>query len=162
MNLHRARYAIGLLVLLGHFSAIGTYLYLVSAKFPQPEITMFLDGVAALTPFTLLYATVFYRYVVANPTASQAAVQAPMGWGPFLIQFFLVAMFIVALHVVMLFGFNNIASFGGLNNIPMALAGVDSVFAVFVSMTFSTLFPLEWEASRTKRPDQAAKPDPVT
>jgi len=149
MNLHRARYAIGLLVLIGHFTSIAFYVWSVSQTFPEPDLTMFLDGVAALLPFTLLYATVFYRYVVANPTASKNAINTPMGWAPFLVQFSIVALFIGALHLVIGYGFSNLASFGGLNNIPMAVAGVDSVFAVFVSMTFSTLFPLEWEASKT-------------
>lgn len=147
MNIHKARYFIGLLVLIGHFTSIGYYIYLVQARFPDPELAMFLDGVAALLPFTLLYATVFYRYVVANPTASKAASSQPMGWAPFLVQFAVVAMFIAAIHLVLRWGFADITRFGGVQNIGTAIAGVDSVFAVFVSMTFSTLFPLEWEAS---------------
>jgi hypothetical protein len=109
-----------------------------------------MGGVTAIIPFTLLYASVFYHYVVSNPTGSAEAKSTPVDRGPFIIQVSMISFFVICLIGAMLIAFANRSEIGGIENIPVILGGVDTLFAVFVSMTFSTLFPLEWETAKAK------------
>ncbi|MEJ6388935.1 hypothetical protein [Gymnodinialimonas ulvae] len=145
MTVYKARYAIGLLVLIGHFVAIAVFVYLVDKKVLDADFLTYADGVAVLAPFTLLYATVFYRYVAANPRAVKADKRRKFDTLPFLVQFVTVLLFVMTLIGSIVWAFNNINDIEGVGNISAVVGIVDTVFAVFVSMTFSQLFPLEWE-----------------
>ena len=151
MTLYLARYIIGLTVLIGHFAAIGFYLYLVDRSVLDANIYVYADGVAVLAPFTLLYATVFYRYVAANPYAVARDKKQPMDVLPFAVQFGMVLLFVLAILFAIWWGFGNMSRIEGVGNISAVVGIVDTVFAVFVSMTFSQLFPMAWEAVTTER-----------
>jgi len=149
MTVYSARYTIGSLVLLGHFASIALYLTLVESGgvVLDPDIFVFVDGVAALAPFTLLYATVFYRYVAANPRTVARDRRRQMDVLPFAVQFLTVAAFIAALLFAVWWGCTNVNRIGGVGNISAVVGIVETVFAVFISITFAQLFPMEWEAA---------------
>lgn len=146
LNLHILRYSVGLIILIGHFLAAGVYVWKIN-QVPTADIWQFLNGITALAPFTLLYASVFYRYVVSNPTASHAALNTPVDPLPFAIQVIMVLSFVTCLVLAIPWSFANFDRISGIENISIVLGGIDTFFAVFVSASFAYLFPLEWEAS---------------
>lgn len=150
-TIHNARYIFGSIILATHFLSIALYIYF-AFKMIAPSSESFWPtvlGVSSLLPLTGIYATTFWRYVVRNPYIPKEQKSDPMDSGPFYLQLAMVLFFSVALLAVIAFFFINPEYAGSaFESIPSIVSLMEMLFGAFIGLTFSALFPLQWEQGR--------------
>lgn len=147
LTVHSARYVFGWTILLTHFGAIGVYVFMANTSISDTkQLLSVLVGALALVPLTAVYAVTFFRFVVANPSVARRDKTERMDWGPFAVQFFVILLFSITLIGGIAYLFRYEYLIVEFENINKFVSFMESIFAVFLGLTFSKLFPMEWEA----------------
>lgn len=118
----------------------------------------------SLLLLTAVYATTFYRFVVANPVVLEAVGKEKIDFAPFIVQFVVILLFSATLLGRICVLFNEERFVNGYENIQKFVAFVETVFAVFLGLTFSRLFPMQSEQITQPpetRPDAVENNQPI-
>ena len=102
-------------------------------------------GALAIAPLTVTYAVTFFRYVVANRVVSADERAERVDILPFSIMYAVTLLFCASLFCSIVYLFNNPQAVGGYENIKLVTSGLEALFGVFLGLTFSSLFPMQWE-----------------